>query len=844
LAKNSNDNMAKKKTNEDEIVHDDSYGSDSDEVSEKMLGVIPRNIVDEMKDSYLDYAMSVIASRALPDIRDGLKPVHRRILYSMHQNGLVPTASFKKSATVVGDVLGNYHPHGDSSVYEAMVKLVQDFTTRYPLVKGQGNFGSIDGDGAAAYRYTEAKMDKIALEMLRDIEKDTVNFQPNYDGKKKEPTVLPTRVPNLLLNGTLGIAVGMATNIPPHNLGEVIDATMHLIENDNATTEDLLEYVKGPDFPTGGIAYNREDIKHAYATGRGGVVTRGHAEIVETKADQYQIVITSIPFRVNKATMQEAIAGLVQEKKLEGIKAMRDESTKDIRVVIELKNGAQPQKILNYLFKHTELEKTFHYNMVALVDGVPQTLSLREMLEEFIKHRQVVVRRRSEFELKKAKDREHILIGLKKALDHIDEVIKLIRASKDVEAAKKGLMDKFKFSELQAIAILEMRLQRLANLERQKIEDELKEVQKLIAYLEDLLSSERKILKVVKGELEEVKANFADKRRTQIVAAKLGEMSDEDLIPDEESVLVYTKGGYVKRTDPDEYRMQKRGGVGSMDVDVKEEDFVSMLISTSTHSDLLFFSDRGKAYQIKMHEIPEGKRATRGKSIANFIQLADGERITSILPMPKDIRKAAAEKYNLYMITKRGYAKRAALNSFTDVRRSGIIAIGLDAGDELLEALFVEKGDSVILASREGQSIRFDQDQIRVMGRTAGGVTAMRLDKGETIISADVVKAGVKNAELLIMTANGYGKKTPIEEYKIQNRGGSGIKTVKVTDKTGELIVAKIVTPEVEQIIAMSRKSQVIKIDANTVPSLGRDTQGVRIMKPRDGDSLASLTLL
>jgi len=807
--------------------------------------IVPRGIVEEMKESYLDYAMSVIASRALPDVRDGLKPVHRRILFVMHQNGLTPNGKFRKSATVVGDVLGNYHPHGDSSVYEAMVKLTQDFSTRYPLVLGQGNFGSLDGDGAAAYRYTEAKMSKITQQMLIDIEKDTVDFQPNYDGTKKEPTVLPTRVPNLLLNGTLGIAVGMATNIPPHNLGELIDAINHLIENEDATTEDLTEFVKGPDFPTGGIIYNKQDIRHAYATGRGGVVTRGVAEIVETKNEQFQIIITEIPYRVVKADMIENIALLVQEKKLEGIKGLRDESTKDVRIVIDLKNGAHPQKVLNFLYKHTELEKTFHFNVVALVDGVPQTLSLKDCLTEFIKHRQIVVKRRSEFELKKAKEREHILLGLKKALDHIDEVIKTIRASKDVTEAHKNLMKKFDFSTLQATAILEMRLQRLANLERQKVEDELEEVQKFIAYLEDLLGSVKKMLKVVKTELDEVKAAFNDKRRTKVVAGAVGVMSDEDLIPDEESILVYTKGGYVKRTDPEEYRMQKRGGVGSMDVDVKEEDFVTHLLSATTHNDLLFFTDRGRAYQIKMFDIPEGKRATRGKSIQNFLQLNDNEKITSILAMPKSIKSSKTDnKHSMYLITRLGQAKRVAMDSFTDVRRSGILAIGLDAGDELLSALFVEQGDSVILTSREGQSIRFDQDDIRVMGRAAGGVRAMNLDKSDRLVSADVIKKDAKDAELLVMTAHGYGKKTDIGEYKIQNRGGSGIKTVKVTDKTGELIVARIVTPAVEQIIAMSKKSQVIKIDAHTVPSLGRDTQGVRIMKPREGDSLASLTLL
>ncbi len=805
-------------------------------------GIIPRGIIEEMKESYLDYAMSVIASRALPDVRDGLKPVHRRILFSMYQNGLTPTAKFRKSATVVGDVLGNYHPHGDSSVYEAMVKLTQDFSTRYPLVAGQGNFGSLDGDGAAAYRYTEAKMAKITVELLKDIEKETVDFNPNFDGTKKEPSVLPTRVPSLLLNGTLGIAVGMATNIPPHNLGELIDATTHLIDNEDATTEDLCEFVKGPDFPTGGIIYNKADIRHAYATGRGGIVTRGVAEIVENKAEQFQIIITEIPYRVIKADLITNIAELVQEKKLEGIKGLRDESTKDVRIVIDLKNGAHPQKVLNFLYKHTELEKAFHFNVVALVDGVPQTLSLKDCLAEFVKHRQEVVRRRSEYDLRKAKEREHILLGLKKALDHIDEVIKTIRASKDVTEAHKNLMAKFKFSTLQTTAILEMRLQRLANLERKKVEDELDEVQKFIAYLEDLLSSVKKMLKVVKKELEEVKEAYNDKRRTKVVAGAVGVMSDEDLIPDEETVLVYTKGGYVKRTDPGEYRMQKRGGVGSMDVEVKEEDFVTHLLSATTHNDLLFFTDRGRAYQIKMFDIPEGKRATRGKSIQNFIQLSDNEKITSILAMPKDVKNA--HKHSMYLVTKLGQAKRVAMDSFTDVRRSGILAIGLDAGDELLSANFVEEGDSIILTSREGQSIRFDQDDIRVMGRAAGGVRAMNLDKSDRLVSADVIKKNAKDAEILVLTANGYGKKTPQDEYKIQNRGGSGIKCVKVTDKTGELICAKVVTPEIAELIAMSKKSQVIKIDASTVPSLGRDTQGVRIMKPRDGDSLASLTLL
>jgi len=831
--------MAKKSENAEVEASSKSGGGEG----EFFEGIIDAEIVKEMKDSYLDYAMSVITQRALPDVRDGLKPVHRRILYAMHDKGFYPSHKFVKSAQIVGEVMGHYHPHGDASIYDAMVKLGQDFATRYPLVWGQGNFGSIDDDPPAASRYTEARMAKVSIDILKDIDKDTVNWIPNYSGEKNEPSVLPTRLPNLLLNGTMGIAVGMATNIPPHNLGEVIDAVNHIIDNDDVTNEDLLQHIKGPDFPLGGLVYGKEDIRHAYATGRGGVVCRGHAEIVETKADQFQIIITSLPYRVVKAYLIEAIAEHVQEKRVEGIKGMRDESTTDIRIVLDLKNGAQPQKILNFLYKHTELEKAFHYNMVALVDGVPQTLSLKEILDEFIKHRQDVVRRRTLFELDKAKAREHILIGLKKALDHIDEIIKLIKASKDVATAHAGLMSKFKFSSIQATAILEMKLQRLANLERQKIEDELKEIQKLIAYLEELLASEKKMLKLIQKELNEVKEAYGDARRSKIIAQAVGNMSDEDLIPDEECVLVYTKGGYVKRTDPEEYRMQKRGGIGSMDVDVKEEDFVMNLLSASTHNDLLFFTDKGRAYQIKMYDLPEGKRATRGKHVSNFISLAENEKITSILAMPKDVKKSS-KTFSMYLVTKLGQAKRVALDSFTDVRRSGILAIGLDAGDELLAALFVEVGDSVILTSKDGQSIRFDQDDIRVMGRAAGGVRAMNLDKNDRIVSADVIKKNAKDAEILVMTEHGYGKKTPESEYKIQNRGGSGIKTVKVTDKTGELIVARVVTPETEQIIAMSKKSQVIKIDAHTVPSLGRDTQGVRIMKPRDGDSLASLTLL
>lgn len=815
---------------------------ESNEPVVERVGLAPVNIVDEMRTAYLDYAMSVITSRALPDARDGLKPVHRRILFSMNNMGLTPGAKFRKSATIVGDVLGNYHPHGDASVYDAMVKSAQDFSYRYPLVLGQGNFGSIDGDGAAAYRYTEAKMSKISMEMLRDIEKDTVQMEANYDGTKKEPRVLPTAVPNLLLNGTLGIAVGMATNIPPHNLNEVVDATVHLLDNPHATTEELCEHVKGPDFPMGGIAFGQSDIRQAYATGRGGVVVRGEAEIFETKNGSFQIIITSIPFRVLKSNLIENIADLVRDKKIEGIKGLRDESTKDIRVVIDLKNGTQPQKVLNYLYKHTELESTFHYNLVAIVDGIPQTLSLKGALESFVGHRKEVVRRRTEFDLKRALEKEHILLGLKKALDHIDEIIKTIRASKDTPDAHAQLMKKWKFSPIQATAILEMKLQRLASLERKKIEDELKAVQALIAELEAILKSEKKMLSIIKGELIDIKERYGDDRRTKIVKHKAKEFNPEDLIADTEQVLVYTSGGYVKRTDPSEFRTQKRGGVGVVDLNTKEEDFVTMSLTTSTHSDLLFFTDKGKAYQIKMYDLPEGKRATRGKSIMNFLQLADGEKVTSILPMPKDMKEIKG--VSLMMVTKNGTTKKSAAESFKDVRRNGLIAIKLDDNDELLAALFVSGEDSVILTTQNGQSIRFSHDDVREMGRTAAGVIGMKLDKGDSIVAADKVLHSVKGQELLIMTANGYGKKTKLSEYKIQKRGGSGIKTVKVTEKTGKLIVARVVTEANEELLAVSKDSQVIKTEVASIPTLGRDTQGVRVMKLRDGDSVASFNLL
>ena len=811
------------------------------ETPEPKNRIIAQSITNEMQTAYLDYAMSVITARALPDVRDGLKPVHRRILYSMRLNGLTSSAKFKKSATVVGDVLGSFHPHGDVAVYESMVKLAQTFATRYPLILGQGNFGSIDGDSAAAYRYTEAKMSKVAEEMLRELEKDTVNWRPNFDGTKKEPEVLPAGVPNLLLMGTLGIAVGMATNIPPHNLRELAAATAHLIDNPKATTDDLLEFVKGPDFPTGGVAFDKKAIAHAYANGKGGVVVRGEAEIVEDKKGNFAIVITSIPFRVNKADMQEKIANLVREKKIEGIREMRDESTADIRVVIELKSGANPQTVLNKLYKHTQLEDTFHYNMVALVDGVPQTLSLKTILEEYVKHRTEVIKRRTQYDLTKAQDREHILLGLKKALDHIDAIIKLIRASKDVPTAHAGLMKQFKFSSIQAQAILDMRLQKLAGLERKKIEDELKEVQALIKELQAILASQKKMMSIVKTELADASEKFGDERRTKIVKGGVKNLSAEDLIADEESVLVLTAGGYVKRTNPSEYKTQKRGGVGVVDLNTKEEDMVTVLLTTSAHSDLLFFTDKGKVYQCKMYEIPEGRRATKGKSIMNFLSLTSEERVTSVLAVRKEDWVGS---WSLLMVTRNGVVKKSDASAFKDVRRSGLIAITLKENDSLIAAKFVGSKDEVSMVTHNGQSIRFESSDVREMGRTAAGVTGMKLKKGDHIISADILADGETGREILVVTENGYGKTTPAKEYKTQNRGGSGIKTAKVTTKTGNVIGVVILGKEDKaegELVVMSKKGQVIKLPLKDVPSLGRDTQGVRVMKMRPGDSIASI---
>lgn len=805
--------------------------------------VIEQPIVAEMRQSYIDYAMTVITARALPDVRDGLKPVHRRILYAMKELGLLPGAKFRKSALVVGDVLGKYHPHGDIAVYDSMTKMAQEFSYRYPLVLGQGNFGSIDGDSPAAMRYTEAKISRIADALLTDLDKDTVVWIPNYDATRDEPRVLPAALPNLLLNGTLGIAVGMATNIPPHNLREVVSATVHLIDNPDATTNDLLEFVKGPDFPLGGVAFSQADIKHAYGSGKGPVVVRGEAEIVDDGKKDTKIIITSIPYRVNKSELISRIADLVQEKKIEGIRDLRDESTSDIRVVVELKGTAHPQAVLNNLYKYTELESTFHYNMLALVNGVPEMLSLSGMLEHFVAHRREVVKLRTEYDLRQAEAREHILLGLSIALDHIDEVIAIIKKSVDIPSASLALQKKFKFSVLQATAILEMRLSKLAGLERKKIEDELSEIQALIKTLKTILSSDKNILVVVKKELIELGEKYGDDRRTRIVKGGVQNISAEDLVPDEDSMLVLTQGGYVKRTNPSEYKVQKRGGVGVVDIATKEEDIVTHFLVANAHSDLLFFTNFGKVYKLKMFEIPEGKRATKGKSIMNFLPLSGEESVTSVLEVPKG---ATLDASSVVFVTEAGAVKRVSARSFADVRRSGIIAINLKKSDTLVSAHLAGDGDTVSIVTAKGQSIRFETEDVREMGRTAGGVRGMSVKKGDRVVSAEVIPASAKDASLLVIMSKGYGKRTKLSEYKVQGRGGSGIKTAAVTPKTGEVIGARVVFGNVEgeELVVVSKKGQVIRTSVASISLLSRATQGVRVMKLYPGDSIASMVAL
>lgn len=809
-----------------------------------MSEIQKREITKELQDSYLDYAMSVIISRALPDVRDGLKPVQRRILWSMWETGLDYSSKFRKSATVVGDVMAKYHPHGDSAIYDTMVRLAQDFSLRYPLVKGQGNFGSIDGDAAAAHRYTEAKLAKISDEMLTDIEKETVDWAPNYDASREEPTVVPAKLPNLLLNGTLGIAVGMATSIPPHNLGEIADAILYLADNGDATVDDLLKFVKGPDFPTGGVIFDEKAIKEAYRTGRGAVVTRAKAAIEERKKDQYDIVITEIPYMVNKSEMVKQIAELVVDKKIEGIRDLRDESDREgLRIVIELKNDAAPQKVLNQLYKHTNLQKDFHLNMVALVENglVPRTLSLRDILVEYLAYRKIVVRRRTEFDLKKAKERAHILEGLHKALGSIDKVIATIKKSKDRDDAKANLMKGFKLTEIQSNAILEMRLQTLAALERQKIEEELKEKLALIKELELILKSTTKMLSIIKQEVKDLKEKFGDKRRTEVVPAGLTTMTDEDLIPQEEAMITLSAGGYIKRLPPDTFSSQRRGGKGLIGSDVQEEDFLTQFVSAHTHDQILFFTDHGRVFQTKVHEIPAASRTSKGRAVHNFLEMPSEEKIAAIVTYSA---KKEDAKF-LVLATKDGLIKKTPLQDFANIRRTGIIAISLKKGDFLKWARLTSGADEILMATEGGQSIRFKESQARPMGRTAAGVRAIKLKKDDSVAGFDIINKGVdaKKTNVLVLMANGFGKQTPLSEYKVQNRGGSGIRTANITPKTGKLIASRIVYEE-EDLFALSQKGQVIRTELSGVRKTGRSAQGVRVMDLKSGDKLAAIAIL
>lgn len=812
--------------------------------SENNIGQINlRKITDEMEESYLSYAMSVIVSRALPDVRDGLKPVQRRILFSMWQLGLKHNARYRKSATVVGEVLGKWHPHGDSAVYETMVRLAQDFSLRYPLVDGQGNFGSVDGDSAAAMRYTEAKMAGIAEELLLDLEKETVEWRDNYDSTRKEPVFLPAKLPQLLLNGTMGIAVGMATNIPPHHLGELIDGICHLIDNKDASIEDLTKFIQGPDFPTGGIIYNKNDILNAYTTGRGGVTTRAKAEIVENASGKFSIIISELTYQTNKSVLIQRMAELVKFGKLIGIRDIRDESDREgIRVVIDLKKEAYPNKILNQLYKLTDLQKNFNLNMLALVDGIePQTLNLKSILEYYIQHRKMIVTKRTEFDLRKAEARAHILEGLKKALDHINEVIETIKKSPNKEEAHKNLMFNFKLSELQATAILEMKLQVLAGLERKKIEEELKEKLDLIRDLKIILGDPEKISEIIKEELSELKTKYNDKRRTRVVKGKIDDLSQEDLIANEESIISLTGDGYIKRLQPSSFKAQKRGGKGVRGGSIKEDDAIDKVLMAMSHDNVLFFTNTGKVFQTKAYEIPFSSRNSKGNSIVNFLQIGPEEKITSMKAISND-----SEIKNLVMQTTKGKVKKVPLEDFKNVRRSGLIAIKLNPEDSLGWVDFSKGTNEIMLITKNGQSIRFNEKDVRPMGRTAAGVMAIRLKKDDQVVGMHVVHKEIAGAHLLVVSEKGYGKKTSLEKYKIQSRNGSGIKTTQITQKTGTLISSHIIEGEMENkdLIASSNKGQIIRTPIKNISKLGRATQGVRIMRLREGEKVAATTVL
>lgn len=799
-----------------------------------------RTVEDVMEDSFLRYSMSVIIDRALPDVRDGMKPVHRRILYTMGEQGLRPGGKFAKSARIAGEVMGKYHPHGDSSIYDSMVRLAQDWVMRYPLVQGQGNFGSMDGDPAAASRYTEARLGRAGNELLTDLDKDTVDFRDNYDGSEQEPVVLPAKLPNLLLNGQVGIAVGMATSIPTHNLGELVDATVELIDNPEATVDDLLKHVKGPDFPTGAVVYGGAPMRQAYQTGRGSVTIRAVANIEETKKGRHQIVVTEMPYAVNKATLIEKIADLVKDKKLLTISDLRDESARgNVRVVIELKKDAYPKKVLNQLYKLTSLQTSFHYNMLALIDGIqPRILGIHDILNEFVKHRQQVVRRRTEYELRKAKERAHILEGYKIALDHIDEVIKTIRASKTQEEAEAALIAKFKLSEIQAKAILAMQLRRLTGLEREAIENELKDLLTLIGKLESILADEKEILKIIKTELLEMKEKYGDERRTKIINHELGKFSDEELIPEEDTVILLTTENYIKRTLVSDYRRQNRGGKGKRGMTTKEEDVIDQIVPASTHDWLLFFTNKGRVFRLKAYEVPAASLAAKGVAAVNLLQLQPEEKITSIINYAKD----ASDDGYLFMATTKGTVKKTPVKDYANIRTNGLITINLDDGDELRWIKQTTGKNDVIISTSAGQAVRFNEGECRPMGRAARGVRGVRLRPNDSVVGMDIVSSD--DQTLLVISEKGFGKKTKVANFPSHKRGGVGIKAAVVTAKTGPIISVQSIEPSMTEAILVSKNGQTIRLSLDSIKLLGRTTQGVTIMRLANGDAVSSIGLM
>ncbi|MFZ5645086.1 MAG: DNA gyrase subunit A [Bacillota bacterium] len=794
--------------------------------------VVPIDINDEMRQSYLDYAMSVIMGRALPDVRDGLKPVHRRILYAMYQLGMYPDKPHKKSAHIVGQVMARFHPHGDAAIYDALVRLAQDFSCRYPLVDGHGNFGSVDGDSAAAMRYTEARMAKITMELLADIEKNTVDFIPNYDGSDQEPTVLPSKIPNLLVNGSSGIAVGMATNIPPHNLGEVVDGILHLIENPGAGPEELMKHITGPDFPTAGKIMGRDGIRDAYLNGRGSIKVRATTEIEKISGGKNAIIVTELPYMVNKARLVEKIADLVKEKKIEGITDLRDESDRrGMRVVIELRRDTNPDIILNQLYKHTQMQETFGVIMLALVDGEPRYLNLRELLYYYLAHQKEVITRRTKFDLDKAEDRAHIVEGLLIALDHIDEVINTIRSSRTVDIARKSLVEKFNLSERQAEAIVEMRLRSLTGLEREKLDNEYAELMDRIAHLREVLQNEWMVYNIIKDELTEIKKKFADSRRT-VISDEESVIDIEDLIQEEEMVITITNQGYIKRIALDTYKSQRRGGRGIAGMGTKEEDFVRHLFITSTHHYFLFFTNRGKVYRLKVHELPEGGRTAKGTAIVNLLPLEREERITAVIP----VKEFTGEEY-LFMATRGGIVKKTQLIQYNTSRRDGIIAISLDDGDELVEVKLTDGSQEVILGTKNGLAIHFSEKDVNPYGRTARGVKGITLRKGDELVSMDTIGTGT---DVLVVTANGFGKRTRVEEFKQQARGGKGIINIKTSQRNGEVVALQVVRDE-DEVMMISREGIIIRIIAKDISIMGRATQGVTLMRLGPGDKLVAM---